>query len=385
MPRKKVSEEERKNLLTVRALETMQAQGTRVYSFFIKGSDIVRIADLARISRDANDSVKGFQRSEIRNHVRGIVDYLDQGPVLFPNAIILALAPVVIFKRARGGPPEGDDGRSVAGTISIPVYPEGKKVAWIVDGQQRSLALSQTRNRDIQVPVVAFVSDQIDTQREQFILVNKARPLPTRLINELLPETTGITLPSELRAKRVPSELCNLLNRDPRSPFFQIIKRHSDDRKEKDRKAVVTDTAVITMIRQSIQNPLGALAPFRSIREGREQLDIEHMYQVLISFWTAVRIVFPDAWGLDPRQSRLMHSVGILAMGVLMDRICSSSRTGQSQKKMVSELEKVKNLCHWTAGNWENSGLPWNHFQNTSRDIRLLQDELIQAYTRSNS
>jgi DGQHR domain-containing protein len=381
MPRKRVTAEEKKNMLVVRALETIQGGKTKVYAFFIKGSDIVRIADLARISREDNDAVKGFQRTEIKSHVKSIVEYLDQGSVLFPNAIILALAPAVTFKRARGGSPEGDDGRSFAGTISIPIYPDGKKVAWIVDGQQRSLALSQTRNIDIQVPVVGFISDQVDTQREQFILVNKARPLPTRLINELLPETTGITLPSELKARRLPSEICNLLNRDPKSPFYELIKRHSDERKE--RKAVITDTAVITMIRQSIHNPLGALAPFRIIRDGKEQAEVEKMYQILIAYWTAVKHVFPDAWGLDPRHSRLMHSAGIMAMGVLMDRICSASKVGMNPKKIAQELERMKDKCHWTAGHWEYSGLPWNHFQNTARDIRGLQDELIQAYTRS--
>jgi DGQHR domain-containing protein len=212
-------------------------------------------------------------------------------------------------------------------------------------------------------------------------LVNKARPLPTRLINELLPETTGITLPSELKARRLPSEICNLLNRDPKSPFYELIKRHSDERKEK--KAVITDTAVITMIRQSIHNPLGALAPFRIIRDGKEQAEVEKMYQVLIAYWTAVKNVFPEAWGLDPRQSRLMHSTGIMAMGVLMDRICSGSKVGMNPKKIAQELVRMKDKCHWTAGHWEYSGLPWNHFQNTARDIRGLQDELIQAYTRS--
>jgi len=107
------------------------------------------------------------------------------------------------------------------------------------------------------------------------------------------------------------------------------------------------------------------------------------MYQVLISFWSAVRSVFHDAWGIDSRQSRLMHSAGILAMGVLMDRVCTNSRVGTNAKKIAHELLKIREKCHWTNGNWENSGMSWNYFQNTPRDIRLLQDELIQAYARS--
>ena len=58
-------------------------------------------------------------------------------------------------------------------------------------------------------------------QREQFILVNKAKPLPTRLINELLPEVSAM-LPRDLNARRLPSELCNLLNRDSAVALSQL-------------------------------------------------------------------------------------------------------------------------------------------------------------------
>jgi len=74
------------------------------------------------------------------------------------------------------------------------------------------------------------------------------------------------------------------------------------------------------MIRNSLNNPLGALAPYRGATS-RDGIDINGMYKVLCTFWQSVKEVFPDAWGKDPRRSRLMHSAGILAMGVLMDRI----------------------------------------------------------------
>src|SRR4051812_42454734 len=236
--------------IVLRALHTRQGEGLDVYAFFIRGADIVQVADISRIARDESESLKGFQRPEIRSHVKGIVDYLNQGKVLFPNAIILALSPAVHFAASRGTRPTGDEGIAQSGTLTIPVYEEGKRVAWIVDGQQRSLALARAENREIAVPVIGFVSDRLDVQREQFILVNKAKPLPTRLINELLPETGGLHLPRELSVRKVPSELCSLLNRDPASPFYQLIKRPSEGSTAG--KAVVTDSAIITMIRNSI-------------------------------------------------------------------------------------------------------------------------------------
>ncbi|HFS8927719.1 TPA: DGQHR domain-containing protein, partial [Pseudomonas aeruginosa] len=210
--------------IVVRALRTTQGDNLDVYALFVRGSDLVRIADISRISRDENNTLKGFQRPEIRSHVKGIVDYLNQGNVLFPNSIILALSPDIKFVAARGSRPTGDEGIAQAGTLRIPLRNDGLRSAWIVDGQQRSLALAESSNADLPVPVVGFVSDSLATQREQFILVNKAKPLPTRLINELLPETGSILLPRELSVRKAPAELCGLLNRDPHSPFYRLIK-----------------------------------------------------------------------------------------------------------------------------------------------------------------
>lgn len=365
--------------IVVRALHTTQGDRLDVYAFFIKGADIVKVADITRVERDEADALKGFQRPEIKSHVKGIVDYLNQGNVLFPNAIILAMSPQVRFVASRGTKPTGDEGIAQGGTLTIPIYQEGQRVAWIVDGQQRSLALAQVNNRDIAVPVVGFVSDSLVVQREQFILVNKAKPLPTRLINELLPETSGITLPRDLSARKVPSEICSLLNRDPDSPFYKLIKRLSDRAPS---VAVITDTAVITMIRNSINNPLGALAPYKS--SGREGADVESMYRLLINFWSAVKVVFPDAWGKDPRLSRLMHSAGIEAMGVLMDKIYARlSGSDESVETVQRELKKIAPSCQWTEGTWQTLGMAWNEIQSTPRDIKKLQDTLVRAYATS--
>lgn len=368
-----------KNEIVIRALHTIQGEGLDVYAFFIKGSDIAKFADITRISRDDKDKLHGFQRPEIKAHVKGIIDYLDQTNVLFPNAVILAISPEVKFSPSRGPRPEGLSDFSQSGTLTIPLHDEGDRIAWIVDGQQRSLALSKTKNVNIQVPVIAFVSDNLEIQREQFILVNKARPLPSRLINELLPETRGITLPRDLSSRKIPSELCDFLNRDPKSPFYQLIKRPSD-KKNLDYKAVITDTAIVNMIRSSLNNPLGALAPYKGA--SGEDIDLSSMYQLLISFWSATKDVFPEAWGKDPRESRLMHSAGIESMGVLMDRIYAKlSSSNNDYETIKKEITRVQSFCKWTSGKWDYIGLNWNEIQNTPRDIKKLQDSLVRVYT----
>lgn len=366
-----------KQELVVRALHTTQGEGLDVYAFFIRGGDIMKIADISRVERDEHDTLKGFQRPEIQQHVKEIVEYLDQGNVLFPNSLILAMSPEVRFTASRGTRPNKDEGVGQTGTLTIPVFDAGNRVAWIVDGQQRSLALSRSTNQSFPVPVVAFVSDNLEVQREQFVLVNKAKPLPRRLIDELLPETRNILLPRDLRKRKVPSELCNWLNRNSKSPFYNLIKRPSD--KKDDGVAVITDTPVVEMIRQSLSNPLGALAPYKPTDS--DPGDVEAMCTILVTYWSAVRDVFPEAWGKDPRQSRLMHSAGILAMGVLMDRIYARlSGANESYAAVRKEVEKVAPFCRWTSGVWESIGLRWNDIESTSQDKKRLQDALVRAY-----
>jgi DGQHR domain-containing protein len=362
--------------LVVRALRTKQGAGADVYSFFIKGADLTRIADISRLERDENDALRGFQRKEIRDHVRNIVQYLDHVDVLFPNAIILALSSDVRFTASRGPKPPGLADIASSGTLRIPIRPEGERVAWIVDGQQRSLALAESKNKSFPVPVVAFVSDDLGVQREQFILVNKAKPLPNRLINELLPETSGVFLPKDLTGRKIPSELCGLLNRDPTSPFHQLIRRPSDP---KAKQAVITDTAVIRMIRNSLNSPLGALAPFKQGHVGSP--DVKGMYGVLLDFWSCVADVFQTAWGLSPSQSRLSHSAGIEAMGVLMDKILARrDGAGDIREAIRRDLKLMAPFCRWTGGQWEDVNVAWNAIENTPRDIRLLAETLVRLY-----
>lgn len=357
--------------ILVRALKAIQGDGVPVYSFFLRGGDIAQVADISRVHRDESDSLKGFQRREIREHVNSIVEFLNSGPVLFPNAIILALAPEIEFRQSRGPLPDGMIEASQSGTLTLPIFPEGKRVAWIVDGQQRSLALSRAKNSNLPVPVIGFVSSDIGTQREQFVLVNRAKPLPNRLINELLPEI-GSVLPRDLAPRKLPSELCSLLNRDPSSPFYKIIRRESDESTD---SAVVIDTAIIETIRRNLRPPLGALSQFG----GGTNADPDAMYRLLVAYWSAVRDTFPAAWGKKPQESRLMHSAGIRAVGSLMDSIVLRAEgTTAIDEEIRRSLARIAPHCRWTDGVWDHLGWKWNEVQSTTQHVSRLSDFLVR-------
>ena len=130
------------------------------------------------------------------------------------------------------------------------------------------------------------------------------------------------------------------------------------------------------MIKDSLKNPVGALAPFKEFGSGPP--DTQSIYSTLVEYWGAVKTTFPDAWGLPPSKSRLMHSAGIKAMGVLMDRIVNRASTQPNrQKYMLDALQAIKPHCRWTEGTWEDLGLDWNEIQQTNRHVRQLTDVLM--------
>ena len=211
-----------------RALRVLQDPKHALYLFTLSSAELLQIADISRVSRDEAGKLIGYQRPEVKRHVKGITDYVDSGEVLFPNSIILALSSAATFKEVRG--PKVDEGLAEAGTLEIPLpLPGQPKPAWIVDGQQRALALSRSKRQGFPVPISAFVADDLESQKEQFLRINNTQPLPRGLVNELLPDVDTV-LPSHLAARQAPARLCELLNRDPESPFLGLIHRSSTSR-----------------------------------------------------------------------------------------------------------------------------------------------------------
>jgi len=351
-----------------------------LYIFTLTACEILQIADISRVSRDQSGDLIGYQRPEVRHHVQEIVDYLDNEQVIFPNPIIIALPSTVRFISGRG--PKVGDGNTDQGKLEIPLPDNGDpKAGWIVDGQQRALALARAKRQDLCVPVNAFVTDSIDIQRDQFLRINNSKPLPRGLVTELLP-TISSPLPPRLALRRMPSALCDLFNSDENSPFNGLIKRSSTDKNLR-KQAVVTDTSVVKMLEESLTSPSGCLFPYRNITSG--ETDFAGIWQVVLTYWTAVKRTFPEAWGKPPTQSRLMHGAGIRAVGRLMDRIMTTidPRSETAVDSVLEELSLIAPHCHWTSGSWEGLDMRWNDIQNVPRHTNELSNYLIRVYVRA--
>lgn len=359
------------DVLRVPALEVRQGKDRRLYSFAVDGKLLHSFCTVSRVSRqDQEHALTGYQRPEVASHIRQIRDYIESESPILPNAIVVAFDGTVRFKAAKGG---GHSKYSRMGHLEIPLGPfvdETLKPGWIVDGQQRSAALRDARVDSFPVCVVGFVTDGFEEQRQQFILVNATKPLPKGLIYELLPVTEG-KMPLALQKKRKPAELLERLNFDEDSPLQGMIRTTTNA------VGVVADNSILAMLHNSLTD--GVLYRYD---------DVEEQLVLLKTFWTAVSRVFPKAWGLKPRDSRLMHGAGVLAMGFLMDTIADQNRKKKSLPVALftKELERIAPICAWTAGKWQFGGdreMEWNAIQNTPGHVQLLSSHILSSYRRA--
>jgi DGQHR domain-containing protein len=360
--------------LQVPALEVSQGNGRTLYSFAIDGKQLPSIATVSRLRRDDESNIQGYQRPEVLTHIAAIRRYIESEAPMIPNALVIAFDKRVTFTPLPGALRTD---YSCPGLLSIPLVEEASgddKPGWIVDGQQRSAAIREARVRSFPICVTAFITDSDDEQRSQFILVNSAKPLPKGLIYELLPATTG-TLPVPLQLRKFPSLLLRRLNCEVRSPLYRLIRTPTmPDGK-------IKDNSVLKMLENSLSD--GALYGFRDLGSGEG--DDDAMTNLLIDFWSAVREIFPDAWDKPPRQSRLMHGVGIVSMGFLMDAIFDRYSRSHiaTQADFQTDLHELADLCRWTTGYWDfgpGAQRKWNELQNISRDIQLLTSYLLYQY-----
>ncbi len=351
------------------ALKIEQGPGRLLFSFAIKGKDIESIASISRVKRNERDLI-GYQRPEVSNHINEIKRYLETENPMIPNALVIAFDSTVKFE------PAVDNNNF--GKLIIPmVDDEENKPGLIVDGQQRAAAMREANIDTFQMPVSAFITDDTQEQREQFILVNSTKPLPKGLIYELLP-FTETKLASILQKRRFPAIILDELNHRKESPFYKLIQTATNP------SGVVKDNSILKLIESSLLE--GALYNYRDPKTGNG--DVEKMFVLLCNFWGAIKDVFPEAWGKKPRESRLMHGAGMTALGLLMDEIYARYNENDSldivsKEDFMYELEQMKPFCHWTNGTWNFGGdekVKWNDLQNISRDIQKLTNYLLRKY-----
>lgn len=364
-------------ILRLPALQINQGEKT-IYSFSVDGKKLPEFTTISRIARDDDAKLTGYQRTESRKHTNDIRNYIESEDPMLPNSLVVAFDERVKFEPLDD--PPSTDGYSRHGWLIVPVDQEEEVVerpGWIVDGQQRLAAIRKADIEAFPVSVTAFITSSIEEQREQFILVNSTKTVKRSLIYELLPGT-DTELPKKFRKKKFPSRLLARLNHDDDSPFKGKIKTPTTH------GGIIKDNSVLKMLINSLKD--GALYYYRDPKTGER--DVEKMLELVKNYWAAVAEVFPKAWNLKARKSRLTHGAGITAMGFVMDAIVDTYRWDYdldgipTVEQFQCHLEPLAEYCSWTDGYWEfdDGKREWNDLQNLAKDIRPLTNFLLGHY-----
>lgn len=345
-----------------------------IYTFGVDGKRIHDFTTISRVHRE-DKRLQGYQRPEVRTHIRAIRRYLESAGAMLPNSIVIAFDDRVRFEASGTA---SSVGYISIGELVIPVdeaLPENERPAWLVDGQQRSAAIRDSGLVEFPVAAVGFIAKGEEEQRSQFILVNNTKPLPKGLIHELLPDTKG-HLPAAYARKRLPAEILTRLNFGTApmgEPFASRIATPTMA------EGYIKDNSVLRMIENSLSD--GALYQYRDPVTGSG--DLNQLLLHLNYFWTCVEVTFPEAWSLPPSKSRLTHGAGIQSLGYVMDAITDGvPAIDLPTLEIPAKLEKLREHCAWTTGTWDfgsDQVRRWNGIQNTPNDVRLLTGHLLRA------
>lgn len=364
----------RPRYLEVPCLRVEQREDMPLYVFGVNGRLIQQFASVSSAERSSDGALSGYQRLAVSPHVSEILRYLSQKSAMLPNSIVVAFSgqlrfdPVPGCLRSQWGVP---------GTLHVPLPNAGEaKSAFIVDGQQRVSALSQLDpSRQFPVIVTGFASASPELQLEQFVLVNKTKPLPRDLITELLPYVPAASVPSAWQLRRVSSAVLEILRYDSRSPFYGRLRGLGASGEG----CNISQAAVLGVVESSLKGN-GVLAEY--VTNSRVP-DFSAMANIVGTFYGAVAEVWPEAWNGSPWSSRLVHGAGIWAVGGLMDLIMAEVDVTRPRalSSVARRLRVIEECCAWTGGRWPQPlDCSWDAPQNTRQDRRLLAEFLKVQY-----
>ena len=206
---------------------------------------------------------------------------------------------------------------------------KGGKSLVIVDGQHR---LGELADVELPFSFMAFIGLDIRTEMALFSIINsKAKGLTTSLTDFLqskLVDDIAQEAPHLYIAKR--------LNEDPNSPWHRLIRYGGETTSGLKRRTS------LRMMQKSIDRLLK-----RS--RGKKSISINQYYNIIHSFWDAVREVFPKEWE-DHRHHLLSKGIGLYSLMLLLGDIVSEEVPEKlDERYFINRLQPLKTKIDWDA------------------------------------
>jgi DNA sulfur modification protein DndB len=273
------------------------------------------------------DTGEGYQRPRNAAHSRSFRQYIAQ-----PNTSTIPLT--FNLRKSLSRYWRIDRHRSGAATLHIR---RGPPCLAQVDCQHR---LGELEKQDISLAFMTFIGLDLRTEMALFNVINsKAKGLSssltdyheTKLLDDLAEEA-----PHLLIAKR--------LNEEPDSPWYRLVRYGGETSSGLRRRTSLRmlQTCIHRFLKQCNGAPLG---------------DAEAKYALVVTFWKAVKAIFPEAWG-DHRHHLLTKGVGLYSMMSLLADLVREARTPElSEEWFRRRLMPLADAIDWSSkGMFANAG-----------------------------
>ncbi|ELM0338899.1 DGQHR domain-containing protein [Vibrio vulnificus] len=387
-------------ILRIKAIQEV-VNGVTVYTGWIEGKKVRDVAKIVHITREG-EYIHGYQRSELPKHIESITDYVES-----KNSTILANLVIGFNKSVKFEPiTEGSE----FGHLVVPYdpnLPSSELPGAIVDGQQRSGGVKNSRYESYPLPVSIFISENESDYIQQFLILNLGKPLTSVQLNALA-LYDDIYKPPALAEKAFPLSMCEELGfRNEDSPLYGLIKSNGN------KDGIIAESSITEFI-TNVQRQLLSVIGVRVYQE----LDIvtrKKFIQVLKNFWSAVAIVFVEDWAKksrDMKRTYITHGTSVIGFSYLCRHMLrvflTPSKNVNNESILTSELPStaffikelsiIKNECNFSSGHWELGLLRtnqkddngndisikytrrWNDFQNTTSEKQLFATNILRIY-----
>lgn len=191
------------------------------FLFFIDPHDLLKIAYVARRGASYRN-LNFYQRTIKVSRLKQIAKYIDNSNFL-PNDIIIAfdknMSKYVEFMGSNTTNFMNNNMINASQLTSYGIlrFPKNYMSCWVIDGQHRLYAFSQT-DKILYIPVIAFKDLDINQQSKIFLDINKnQKPVPPDLVWDL----NGDLIPNE--PDGIISRIVKILNDRKDSPLNNLI------------------------------------------------------------------------------------------------------------------------------------------------------------------
>jgi DNA sulfur modification protein DndB len=326
------------------ALEVKQnSLDYNLYVFIADGKEISKQVGVRKMEwHKGKFKAEGFQRALDMTRVSEIGTYVSKNAIL-PNALVVAFEEGTLHFVPLPGQREDSAARFGHLTVrakyckgrdvELVPLPEHERIGYVIDGQHRLKGIESSTLPEGSFPIIISAFYKVDArfQLSQFYALNQTIPI-SRALLALLRRELGLQLSPREAYKKAVSDVCEILQSKPGSPFEPEKYVGSPIY-----KGPLSITVVEGMVERAIKNT-NLKWKWNQDANLIPVSDLQYVGQSLYVYWKGISEMFPNYWGKRPKDQRLFCAIGLYTMIQFFDKVMENIDINSSHA-----VQEVKN------------------------------------------